>query len=92
VALNKLTTHFILNIILGINMSNISLFSKLNIALAASLLSQVVMAHPGHDHQDPSSPLIHLLWLTPLFIAFSLIIFKVRANRKNIVNKKQEQA
>jgi len=73
-------------------MRNISLFSKLNVALAASLFTQIVMAHPGHDHNDPSSPLLHLLWLTPLFLALALGMHKLRSNRKNAAKKQQENS
>lgn len=60
------------------------------IALVASLLSQVVLAHPGHDHSAANSSLIHLLWLAPIAIAVALYYRRKVTLTKN--NSKEDQA
>jgi len=46
-------------------------------------ISTQSIAHSGHDHNDPISSLIHLLWIAPF--AFGLFLFlryiKQRLNR-----------
>ena len=44
--------------------------------LLALLLSNPLLAHPGHEHSDVGSGLVHLLWLVPIIIAAIVVVFK----------------
>jgi hypothetical protein len=43
----------------------------------ATLATQTVYAHPGHDHSAASSNLIHLFWIAPAIIAVGFIAYKL---------------
>lgn len=51
-------------------------FTAIIFALTALLLSNPLMAHPGHDHNAADSGLVHLLWLVPLIVAAVVVVFK----------------
>lgn len=40
------------------------------------LLSNPLLAHPGHDHSASGSGLVHLLWLVPVVVAAVVVVFK----------------
>jgi len=52
-------------------------------ALWALLLSNPLFAHPGHDHSDAGSGLVHLLWLVPIIVAAVVVVFKEITASKN---------
>jgi hypothetical protein len=52
-------------------------------ALSALLLSNPLFAHPGHDHSDVGSGLVHLLWLVPIIVAAIVVVFKEITAPKN---------
>ncbi|QUM81475.1 hypothetical protein HWV01_14890 [Moritella sp. 5] len=55
---------------------------KILTVLTLTLASPMVLAHPGHDHSDPLSGLIHLLWIAPVVLAAGYAVFAIRrANR-----------
>ncbi|QUM83037.1 MULTISPECIES: hypothetical protein [unclassified Moritella] len=55
---------------------------KILTALTLTLASPMVLAHAGHDHSDPLSGLIHLLWIAPVVLAAGYAVFAIRrANR-----------
>jgi hypothetical protein len=41
-----------------------------------TLLSNPLLAHPGHDHGSSGSGLVHLLWLVPVIVAAVVVVFK----------------
>jgi hypothetical protein len=51
---------------------------RLFILLTSLAISMQSFAHEGHDHSDPMSSLIHLLWLAPLIIAAGLLATYVK--------------
>ncbi len=51
---------------------------RLFILLTGLVLSMQSFAHEGHDHSDPMSSLIHLLWLAPLIIVAGLLVAYVK--------------
>jgi len=55
---------------------------KVLTVLTLTLASPMVLAHSGHDHSDPLSGLIHLLWIAPVVLAAGYAAFVIRrANR-----------
>jgi len=55
---------------------------KVLTALTLTLASPMVLAHSGHDHSDPLSSFIHLLWIAPVVLAAGYAAFCIRrANR-----------
>ena len=50
------------------------------------IISLNTLAHEGHDHSYPLSGLIHLLWISPLFVG-AYLTFRVLMNTDN---KEQE--
>ncbi|MEC4727313.1 hypothetical protein HWQ46_17335 [Shewanella sp. D64] len=46
--------------------------------LVTALISPLVYAHSGHDHQHWSSSIIHLLWILPAMIAIGIAIHLYR--------------
>ena len=63
---------------------------KIKQALAIPLLtlSFFSQAHPGHDHSDPMSMLIHLVWIAPAFVAAGLFISK---RKKSSINQQKQK-
>ncbi|PKH88944.1 hypothetical protein [Colwellia sp. Bg11-28] len=41
-----------------------------------TLLSNPLLAHPGHDHGASGSGLVNLLWLVPVIVAAVVLVFK----------------
>lgn len=44
------------------------------IAILGLFVSAQSIAHSGHDHNDLSSSLIHLLWIAPFILGVFLLI------------------
>lgn len=63
---------------------------RLFILLTGLVISMQSFAHGGHDHSDPLSPLIHLLWLAPMIIGVGLLAMYVK-RRFSASNKTGER-
>lgn len=51
--------------------------STITAALVTLSATAVAHAHPGHDHGEASSGLIHLLWIgLPLATAAAIVLFR----------------
>jgi hypothetical protein len=51
---------------------------KLFMLLIGLAISIPSFAHEGHDHSDPMSPLIHLLWVAPMVIGAGLLMTYIK--------------
>jgi hypothetical protein len=64
------------------------------IGLVTGLVISVVfsaqsLAHSGHNHNDPSAFLLHLIWITP-FILGVFILTKYVKKRMNATQNRQQ--
>lgn len=60
---------------------------KLFVLLIGFAISMQSFAHGGHDHSDPMSPLIHLLWVAPMVIGAGLLMTYIK--RRFFAEKKK---
>jgi hypothetical protein len=62
---------------------------RLYIIISLLFFSVSSFSHSGHDHTDPMSGLIHLLWIAPLFIGIAFIVHQL-IKRSNFMNEKSK--
>ena len=62
-------------------------FFTLFVTLVASFGA---LSHTGHDHNSPWSGLVHLLWLSPIFVAAAVYFIKERKHQSQVEQMKQE--
>ncbi|WP_448549792.1 hypothetical protein [Thalassotalea fusca] len=46
-----------------------------------SFYSSSVLAHGGHDHNDPNAHFVHFFWLAPILVAFIIVNSNIKKRK-----------
>ncbi|RYV01670.1 hypothetical protein SOPP22_15000 [Shewanella sp. OPT22] len=49
--------------------------TRILVFILLNLISISAFAHPGHDHESPTSVLVHFFWVLPLIVAGGLFTY-----------------